>query len=120
VAGQPVITDQMIEKEVANVRRYFLALSKAGPKRDQPPEEADRIQKEHLRHNLELRARGILLVHGPVTDDEDLKGIGIYVGAAKEEVQRLVDSNPSAVAGRLIYEVHEWYGFPGDCLREAR
>ncbi len=111
------ITDEMIKETVATAKRYFVALSKAGPKRDQTPEEIDRIQQEHIRHNLELRSRGVLLIHGPVTDDDQLRGIGVYAASSKEEVERIVAENPAATSGRLTYEIHEWYGFPGDGLR---
>ncbi len=117
MTNEIVITDELIAQTVSSAKRYFVVLSKAGPKRDQSPEETDRIQQEHIRHNLALRASGVLLVHGPVTDDDDLRGIAIYAANDKEEVEQLVKQNPAVIAGRLVYEIHSWYGFAGDCLR---
>jgi len=76
---------------------YFVVLSKAGPKRDQSPEEAERIQQEQIRHNLML-----LLAHGPVTDDDVLRGISIYAASDREVVEQLARQDLAVVAGRLV------------------
>ena len=91
-------------------------LYKAGPNRDQPPAESDRLQKEHLRYLFQLRAEGKLVVHGPVTDDSEVRGMGIFNIADAEEVRKLLEEDPAFQAGRLTYEIHPWFSIPGDCL----
>jgi uncharacterized protein len=115
---KPEITDEFIQKASSSGRKYCVRLYKAGPNQDQPPEEADRIQMEHLRYLFQLRAEGKVLINGPVVDDPELKGVAIFNTTDKDEVRRLADGDPAVKAGRLMYEVFHWYGLPGDCLPE--
>jgi uncharacterized protein YciI len=73
---------------------------------------------EHLRYLFQLRAEGKLVINGPVLDDAELKGISIFNTTDKEEVRRLSDGDPAVKAGRLVYEIYEWFGIPGDRLPE--
>jgi uncharacterized protein YciI len=119
MAGKTEITDEFIQKASGSGRRYCLRLYKMGPKRDQPPEEADKIQMEHLRYLFQLRAEGKILINGPILDDAELEGIAIFNTTDKEEVKRLSDGDPAVKAGRLVHEVYHWYGMPGDRLPES-
>ncbi|MBV6479685.1 MAG: hypothetical protein HGGPFJEG_02476 [Ignavibacteria bacterium] len=112
------ITDEFINNTIAKGKPYCIRLYKAGPDRDQSPEEEEKIQTEHLRYLMKLRAEGILLVSGPVIDDFILKGIGIFNTSESEVVKKLCDEDPAVKAGRLVYEIYHWFGFPGDCLPE--
>jgi uncharacterized protein YciI len=112
------ITDEFIQKASDSGKQYCLRLYKAGPKRDQPPEEADRIQMEHLRYLFQLRAQGKIVINGPIIDDSGLSGMAIFNTTDNEEVKRLSDGDPAVKAGRVVYEVYHWYGLPGDCLPE--
>ena len=116
--GKAEITDEFIQKRIAAGKQYCVRLYKAGPNRNQPPDEAEKIQMEHLRYLLQLRAEGKLLINGPIIDDPKLKGISIFKTTDKEEVKRLSDGDPAVKAGRLVYEVYHWFGLPGDCLPE--
>ena len=116
MAGKPEITDGFIEKKVASGREYCLRVYKAGPHRDQPPAEAERIQMEHLRYLFQLRADGMIVLNGPIADESDLRGIAIFNTTDKDEVKRLSDGDPAVKAGRFVYEVYSWFGMPGDCL----
>jgi uncharacterized protein YciI len=111
------ITDEFVQKKVASGKQYCLRIYKAGPNRNQPPAEAERIQKEHLRYLFQLHAEGKLLINGPV-DDPVLRGMSIFNTTDKEEVKRLSDRDPAVEAGRLVYEVYSWFGIPGQCLPE--
>ncbi len=110
------ITDEVVQKTVATGKQYCLRLYKAGPNRDQPPAEAEKIQMEHLRYLLQLRAEGVLLVNGPVVGDPVLKGVSIFNTTDVEEVKRLSEGDPAVKAGRLVYEMYMWFGLPGDHL----
>ncbi len=116
--GKTEITDAFIQETISSGKQYCVRLYKAGPNRNQPPEEAEKIQTEHLRHLFRLRAEGKLLINGPVIDDPGLKGISIFSTTDKEEVKRLSDEDPAVKAGRLVYEIYHWFGLPGDCLPE--
>ena len=110
------ITNEFVEKTVASGKQYCAFLYKAGPHRNQPPAELERLQMEHLRYLFRLRAEGRLLINGPIEDDPELKGIGIFNTTDQDEVRKLLGGDPAVKAGRLIYEVYPWFGIPGDCL----
>jgi uncharacterized protein YciI len=110
------VTDEFIKSTIASGKQYCMSFYKAGPHRNQPPAEAEKLQMEHLRHLFRLRAEGKLLVNGPITDDEELRGVSIYATSDKEDARRLLEAAPAVKAGRLTYEIHSWFGIPGDRL----
>jgi uncharacterized protein YciI len=116
--GKAKNTDTVTQNAISSRRQYCIRLYKAGPNRNQPPDEAEKIQIEHLRYLSRLRAEGILLINGPIIDDPKLKGIAIFKTTDEEEVKRLSDGDPAVRAGRLVYEIYHWFGLPGDCLPE--
>jgi uncharacterized protein len=108
--------DQQIQETVARGSSYTLVLLWAGPDRDHDEAEADRLQREHLRHLFTLRNEGKLLLNGPVVDDSDLIGIGIFAGHDLEAVRTLAEADPSVQAGRMRVDVRPWFGIPGDSI----
>src|SRR4029450_682748 len=93
--------DQQIQETVANGQAYTLVLLWAGPIRDQDETEEDRLQHEHLRPLFALRNEGKLLLNGPVLDDSDLTGIGIFVGDDLDAVRALSEADPWVQGGGL-------------------
>jgi uncharacterized protein YciI len=73
-------------------------------------EELDALQARHLAYRAELRERGILVVNGPLGEQTDvsLRGLSIFA-CSLEEAARLSDADPSVVAGRLSYDLMEWW-----------
>ena len=73
-------------------------------------EELDTLQARHLAYRAELRRQGILVVNGPLGEqsDESLRGLSIF-RCSLEEAARLSDGDPSVQAGRLAYDVMEWW-----------
>ncbi len=110
------VTNELIEKTVSTRRQYCVFFYKAGPNRSLPPDEENKLQKEHLRYLLGLKKQGKLLLNGPIMDDPMLKGMGIIDVADKEEARALLDGDPKVRFGWLVYEIHEWFGIPGDGL----
>jgi uncharacterized protein YciI len=112
----PDALDQQIQETVATGTGYTLVLLWAGPIRDHGEAEADRLQREHLRHMFTLRNEGKLLLNGPVLDDGDLIGIAIYAGQDQDAVRALAEADPSVKAGRLRVDVRTLFGIPGDAI----
>lgn len=56
---------------------------------------------EHLRYLFGLLAEGKLLLNGPVSDESDLKGIGIFRTTDVEKAKRLLEEYPAVQSGRL-------------------
>lgn len=77
---------------------------------DMPEEELDALQARHLAYRSELRRQGVLVVNGPLGEqsDESMRGLSIYA-CDLEEAARLSDGDPSVQAGRLAYELMEWW-----------
>lgn len=112
------ITDELVQNRVARGRQYCLRLYKAGPHRDQSPEDQEQIQAAHQRYLFQLKAESKLLVSGPVIDDPVLKGVAIFNTTDIDQVRQLCEGDPAVRAGRLVYEIYPWFGIPGDCLPE--
>jgi uncharacterized protein YciI len=73
-------------------------------------EELDELQARHLAYRAELGQRGVLVVNGPVDQQSDPAYRGMSVFACDpEEAARLSDEDPSVAAGRLTYDVMEWW-----------
>jgi uncharacterized protein YciI len=100
---------------------YTLVLLRRPP--DAPEmseEELDALQARHLAYRAELRRDGVLVANGPLAEQSDpiLRGLSIYA-CDLDEARRLSDGDPSVQAGRLTYDVFEWwvaagtFAFPG-------
>jgi uncharacterized protein YciI len=85
-----------------------------------PDDEADALQDAHLAHQASLAERGLVLVAGPLTDqdDESVRGICVLsVDAAR--ARELYGTDPAVRAGRLAIRVATWLvpqggaAFPG-------
>ena len=79
----------------------------------------DALQARHLAYRTELRRQGVLVVNGPLGEqsDEAMRGLSIFA-CDLDEAARLSDADPSVQAGRLAYDLMEWWvaagtlGFP--------
>ena len=73
-------------------------------------EELDALQARHLAYRAELRRQGVLVVNGPLAEQSDvsLRGLSIF-NCGLEEAARLSDGDPSVQAGRLAYDLMEWW-----------
>ncbi len=92
------------------MRRYVMAFLKAGPNRDQDPEEGERLQRAHLDNIVRLSEAGKLVLAGPFLDQGDLRGIYIFDVETVEAARELTATDPAIEAGRLVMELHPWYG----------
>ena len=73
-------------------------------------EELDALQARHLAYRSELRRQGILVVNGPLGEQTDVAMRGLSIFACDlQEAARLSDADPSVQAGRLAYDLMEWW-----------
>jgi uncharacterized protein YciI len=110
------ITDEFINRRIAQGREYLLVVSRKGPIRNQDAPTLEKIQQAHQRHLFRLRGEGKLLLGGPSLEDSDLRGIAIYNLTDKEELKKILEADPAVKAGRLSFEIYRWFGLPGDSL----
>jgi uncharacterized protein YciI len=100
---------------------YTMVLLRRPPDAPQmSEEELDTLQARHLAYRAELRRAGVIVVNGPLDEQSDitLRGLSIFA-CGLDEARRLSDGDPSVQAGRLAYDVFEWWvaagtlAFPG-------
>ena len=72
--------------------------------------ELDELQARHLAYRADLAARGLVVANGPFDQqsDESWRGMSVFA-CDPAEAARLSDGDPSVVAGRLVYDVMEWW-----------
>lgn len=90
---------------------YTMVLLRRPPDAPQLSEdELDELQARHLAYRAELRRRGVLVANGPLGEqtDESMRGLSIYA-CDLAEAARLSKGDPSVQAGRLAYDVFEWW-----------
>ena len=90
---------------------FTMVLLRRAPDAPQISEEAlDELQARHLAYRAQLRRDGILVVNGPLGEqsDESMRGLSIFA-CDLDEARRLSDADPSVQAGRLAYDVFEWW-----------
>ncbi len=77
---------------------------------DMPDEELHALQSRHLAYRAELERQGVVVVRGPFDEQSDLsyRGMSIFACDAAEAA-RLSEGDPSVMAGRLAYDVMEWW-----------
>jgi len=95
------------------MKTYVMALLKAGPNRNRPREEAQKLQAAHRANINRLAAAGKLVLAGPFADDGELRGIYVFDVATVAEAEALTKSDPAIQAGQLVMELHPWYATAG-------
>ncbi len=75
-----------------------------------PEDELDVLQARHLAYRATLRSDGLLVAFGPLGEQSDpsLRGISIW-SCDLDEARRRSELDPLVLAGRLTYEVFEWW-----------
>ena len=93
----------------ANMTVYYLRLLKKGPQwtAEETPE-LQRLQAAHVAYGHQLLEAGTLVLNGPLLDDVDLRGVGVFRVGSLAEAQALSDADPAVQAGRLVSEIHPW------------
>lgn len=92
------------------MKQYVMAFLKAGPNRDQDSLTIVKIQRAHLDNISKMQKEGKLILAGPFMDETEIKGIYIFNVRSLDEAKAITSSDPAIKAGRLIMELHPWYG----------
>ena len=95
------------------MKMYVMALLKAGPNRNRPREEAQKLQAAHRANINRLAKEGKLVLAGPFGDDTELRGIYIFDVKTVAEAEALTKTDPAIQAGQLVMELHPWYATAG-------
>jgi uncharacterized protein len=114
-AFAPVFAQQNDSKEkkpIEQIRKYWFVLLKAGPDRTQDSATAAKLQEGHIANIDRLYYEGKIKVAGPFGEKGDWKGLFIFDAETKDEVEKLLQTDPAIAAGRLAYEIKPWYTAP--------
>jgi len=110
----PKAFDPELAKEVGadeyGMKFYVMAFLKVGPNRNQDSAVAAQLQRAHLDNINRLAKVRKLVVAGPFMDDGDVRGIYIFDVKTVQEAEELTKTDPAIQAGRLVMELHPWYG----------
>ncbi|HKY05277.1 MAG TPA: YciI family protein, partial [Blastocatellia bacterium] len=71
-------------------------------------DETKKIQEGHMANINRLAAMGKLVLAGPFIEGGDRRGIFIFKVNSLEEAERLTNTDPAVIAGRLKIELHRW------------
>jgi uncharacterized protein len=73
-------------------------------------QELDELQSRHLAYRAEIGRQGVLVANGPfdAQSDPSYRGMSVFACDAAEAA-RLSDGDPSVAAGRLAYDVMQWW-----------
>ena len=107
------ISNEYMLEMLGKSKNYVVVIFKKGQNYNIP--ERQQIVWEHGRRNFELREQGILSIVCPITEENDIRGIGIFNGT-KEEIKEVMYADPGVQKGVFIYEILSVKSFPGDAL----
>ena len=103
---------QQNKKPEEQIRQYWFVMLTAGNNRTQDSVTAAKIQEGHMANIGRLYKEGKLKVAGPFGDEGKWIGLFIFDCPAKDEVEKLLNTDPAIAAGRLAYEIHPWWTAP--------
>ena len=113
----PILTegyDELLAVELGadeyGMSRYVMAFLKAGPNRSQDSLTQVEIQSGHMANIQRRQKMGKLVLAGPFLDAGDLRGIFLFAAESVEEAEELIATDPAIKSGRLVMELHPWYG----------
>ena len=92
------------------MHKYVIAFLKTGPNRSQDSAAAAQLQASHMTNIQRMADAGQLVLAGPFMDEGELKGIYIFNVETVEKAKELTETDPAVKAGRLVMELHPWYG----------
>lgn len=102
------------EKSEVQIQQYWFVMLLKGNNRTQDSVTAAKIQEGHMANINKLYYEGKLKVAGPFADDGNWRGIFIFDAGAegcktKEEMEKLLQTDPAVSSGRLAYDIRPWY-----------
>jgi uncharacterized protein YciI len=111
-------------KPEEQIKQYWFVMLTKGANRTQDSVTAARIQEGHMANIHRLYNEGQLKVAGPFGDGDWL-GIFIFDASVegcktKDEMKKLLTTDPAIAAGRLNYELHSWWTSPEGSFKPGK
>jgi uncharacterized protein YciI len=99
-----------LDADAYGMHHYVMAFLKKGPNRSQDSATAAALQAAHMKNIERMAEEGKLAIAGPFLDNGEIRGIYIFNVRTVEEAKALTETDPAIKAGRLVMELHPWYG----------
>ncbi|WP_209319630.1 YciI family protein [Ancylomarina longa] len=99
-----------LQADQYGMSKYIIALLKKSSKRNHDSQSAEKLQKAHLENIGRLLKKSKFVLAVPFLDDDEIRGVYIFNVETIEEAKTLTESDPVVKAGRLVVELHSWYG----------
>lgn len=91
------------------MKEYWLVFLYKGFNRKQDSTTAATLQDGHMANIKRLAKEGVLIMAGPMGDDNDLRGIFILDAKDSATAAGYVNTDPAIIAGRLRFEIRSWW-----------
>ena len=108
------ISEETMRAILDTAQPYTVVVLRKGP--NYAASDARAVSWEHGKRNMQLRLAGKLNVVIPLTDDGEIRGIGVF-NLPVDEVEALLADDPALQAGVLMAEYRTGISFAGDALR---
>lgn len=108
------LAQQKEQQPEQKIKQFWFVMLEKGPNRNQDSATAAKIQEGHMANITRLYNEGKLKVAGPFGDNGNWSGIFIFDASAtgcttKEEMEKILQSDPAVAAGRLVCNIRPWY-----------
>lgn len=101
---------------IGECRPHWFLVLRRGPNHGKDPAADRETTLDHVAHMIDLRARGKMTLFGPLTDEPDIIGVGVFTVETRAEAETLLARDPAIVAGYLAGTIHPWFTLPGEAL----
>ncbi len=93
------------------MKSYFWVILKTGTNNVEDKEKRNTLFRGHMDNITRLAKEGKLIVAGPLgKNDKQYRGIFIFNVKTKEEVEKLLSTDPTIKEKVFDVEIYEWYG----------
>jgi uncharacterized protein YciI len=98
--------------------QFYMGLLKKGPGWTAAHTDATtQLHQKHVAYVRSLLESGRAMIAGPLTDDQNLRGVFIFRASSADEAKAWAEADPAVVAGHLVVEMHPWWS--EDVLKKA-
>lgn len=96
-----------IAQPTDKIQYFFVLLKRPAHPPELSTEDREKLQEAHMSNIRKLHAEHKLFVAGPFMDDDpSLRGIFVFQGESRAQVEEWVKTDPMVRAGRLSFEVY--------------
>ena len=90
--------------------QFYMALLKKGPGWTAArTDETAQLHQKHIAYVMSLLQSGKVMIAGPLTDDQEIRGVYIFRAASADEAKAWAAADPAVAAGHLVVEMHPWW-----------